>query len=129
MSARDWRTLRPHAFHAAVTRCAAPLTLTLALALAWPAIGRAEDIDVVQGRRFAEANCSKCHQIGRYGDSPLPIAPTFRSLHERYPVEDLDEALAEGIMTGHPTMPQFRLDADQIRSLIAYLKSLERPPG
>jgi hypothetical protein len=34
--------------------------------------------------------------------------------------------LAEGIVTGHPTMPEFRLDPDQIENLIAYLKTLER---
>ena len=43
-----------------------------------------------------------------------------------YPVESLEEALAEGISTGHPTMPEFRLDPDQIGDVIAYLKSLER---
>ncbi len=99
-----------------------------ALVLAGLSAVHAQDLDIAQGRRFAEANCAPCHAIGRYGESPLPIAPPFRILHERYAVEDLDEALAEGIVTGHPTMPQFRLEADQIRNLIAYLKSLERPP-
>ena len=28
-------------------------------------------------------------------------------------------------MTTHPTMPQFRLDADQITDVIAYLQTLE----
>ncbi len=54
------------------------------------------------------------------------IAPPFRSLHRLYPVESLEEALAEGISTGHPTMPEFRLDPGQIGDVIAYLKSLER---
>lgn len=85
-----------------------------------------QDPRVVRGRQFAEANCAQCHQIGRFGDSPLAIAPPFRTLHERYPVEELEEALAEGVVTGHPTMPQFRLDAPQIADFIAYLKSLER---
>jgi cytochrome c len=57
--------------------------------------------------------------------APLKIAPPFRTLHRRYPVETLHEALAEGIVTGHPTMPEFRLDPDQIGDLIAFLKSLE----
>jgi mono/diheme cytochrome c family protein len=47
-------------------------------------------------------------------------------LHTRYPVESLQEALAEGIMTGHPTMPEFRLDPDQVSAVISYLKTLER---
>jgi hypothetical protein len=53
------------------------------------------------------------------------MAPPFRSLHERYPVENLQESLAEGIITGHPSMPEFRLDPDQITDVIAYLKTLE----
>nr|WP_091678788.1 cytochrome c [Methylocapsa palsarum] len=80
------------------------------------------------GQRLAQEWCSKCHAIGRFGDSPLQLAPPFRQLHLRYNVEDLSESLAEGIMVGHPTMPQFRFDADQIENFISYLKSLE-PPG
>jgi mono/diheme cytochrome c family protein len=59
------------------------------------------------------------------GESPLPIAPPFRTLHTRYPVEELAESLAEGITTGHPSMPEFRLDPAQINDVIAYLKTLE----
>ena len=54
------------------------------------------------------------------------MAPPFRDLHLRYPVENLSEALAEGIVTGHPTMPEFRLDPGQIDDFINFLKSLER---
>ena len=50
----------------------------------------------------------------------------MRTLHERYPVENLAESLAEGIRTGHPTMPEFRLDPGQVTDVIAYLKTLER---
>jgi uncharacterized protein (DUF433 family) len=57
--------------------------------------------------------------------SPLKIAPPFRTLHKRYPVETLAEALAEGLSTGHPTMPEFQLETDQINDFISYLKSLE----
>ena len=34
--------------------------------------------------------------------------------------------LVEGIITGHPTMPEFRLDPGQARDVISYLKTLER---
>ena len=52
-------------------------------------------------------------------------APPFRTLHQRYPVETLGEALAEGIETGHPAMPEFTLDPDRIHDLLSYLKTLE----
>ena len=79
-----------------------------------------------RGLAFVRTNCSQCHAIGRDGGSPLAIAPPFRTLHLKYPVEDLQESLAEGIMTGHPTMPEFRLEPDQINDVISYLKTLER---
>jgi mono/diheme cytochrome c family protein len=78
-----------------------------------------------RGKTFAINNCSRCHSVDRATASPLRIAPPFRTLHLRYPIENLGEALAEGISTGHPTMPEFVLDPDQIHDLLSYLKSLE----
>jgi cytochrome c len=78
-----------------------------------------------RGRTFALNNCARCHSIDKVTESPLKIAPPFRTLHKRYPVETLAEAFAEGIQTGHPTMPEFRLDPDQIHDLLSYLKTLE----
>jgi mono/diheme cytochrome c family protein len=78
-----------------------------------------------RGENFARQHCSRCHAIDRTGQSPLRVAPPFRTLHSRYPVETLGEALAEGIETGHPTMPAFQLDPDQIHDLLSYLKTLE----
>ena len=88
-----------------------------------------QDPKVQRGKIFAQTNCGSCHAVGPVGDSPLPEAPPSRTLHERYPVDSLSEALAEGIITGHPTMPEFRLDPDQITDLISYLKSLEPSRG
>ena len=79
-----------------------------------------------RGRTFAQANCARCHAIDKVSPSSLPIAPPFRSLNEKYPVEKLAESLAEGIVTGHPTMPEFRLELDQVADFIAFLKSLTR---
>lgn len=79
----------------------------------------------IRGRTFARTHCAECHSIDRSTPSPLKIAPPFRTLHHRYPIETLAEALAEGISTGHPTMPEFRLEPDQINDLLSYLKSLE----
>jgi cytochrome c len=63
-----------------------------------------------RGKTFALTNCARCHSIDWVSQSPLKIAPPFRTLHNRYPVE----TLAEGIQTGHPTMPEFQIDPDQI---------------
>jgi cytochrome c len=98
------------------------LAATAVLVLAPPA-GALEPREQ-RGYRFALTNCAQCHAIGPVGESPLKIAPPFRTLHERYPIDDLAEAFAEGIVTGHPSMPQFKLDGAQIDDLLAYLKTL-----
>jgi cytochrome c len=78
------------------------------------------------GFTLAKEYCSRCHAIQKVGASPLAIAPAFRDLHLRDPVDELAESLGEGIRTGHPTMPEFRFDPDQIENFIAYLRTLER---
>jgi mono/diheme cytochrome c family protein len=81
--------------------------------------------NAMAGKAFAQANCSHCHSIDKVTASTLAIAPPFRTLHLRYPVESLEEALGEGIATGHPSMPEFKLDPGQVGDFIAFLKSLE----
>jgi cytochrome c len=77
---------------------------------------------------FVQTHCATCHAIGRTGASPYAPAPPFRTLNERYDVEALAEALAEGIVVGHRgarQMPQFVLTPAEIDDLLAYLVSLE----
>ena len=78
-----------------------------------------------RGQFFARTNCASCHSIDKVTPSPLRIAPPFRTLHKRYPIEQLEEAFGEGISTGHPTMPEFRLEPDQINDLLSYMKTLQ----
>ncbi|NNE84104.1 MAG: cytochrome c [Alphaproteobacteria bacterium] len=83
-------------------------------------------VDLQAGRKFAESNCSRCHAIGPTGASPLDPAVPFRTFAERWPLETLEEALAEGIFTGHPAMPEFELTPQQIRNFIGYLKTIQQ---
>jgi cytochrome c len=78
-----------------------------------------------RGQVFVTANCSHCHAVDKVSPSPLGIAPPFRTLHLRYPIESLEEALGEGIVTGHQNMPEFKLDPGQIGDVVAYLKTLK----
>ena len=39
-------------------------------------------------------------------------------------VDDLQEALAEGIMVGHADMPEFEFQPQQIANFLAYLEGL-----
>jgi mono/diheme cytochrome c family protein len=79
-----------------------------------------------RGQTFLRANCTQCHAIDRISESPLKIAPPFRALHLKYPVETLRTPLLEGVVTNHPTMPAFRLDPGQATDVITYLKTLEQ---
>ena len=81
--------------------------------------------NIKHGKHLAQLHCARCHAIDKVSASPLSIAPPFRTLHERYPIDTLEEALAEGIVTGHPSMPEFRFDGDQINDFLSYLKTLE----
>lgn len=98
---------------------------TILLAALGGALAPAEAANPKQGKRLALLYCAKCHSIDKVSPSPLSMAPPFRTLHERYPVDNLQEALAEGIATGHPSMPEFRFDGDQIGDFLSYLKTLE----
>lgn len=78
------------------------------------------------GRQLAERLCARCHAIGKEGDSPFKPAPPFRDLVEKWPdTEVLAEALAEGISVGHPAMPEFVLEPDEIGELLSYLETLK----
>ena len=83
--------------------------------------------DAAQGKAFVERKCARCHAIGMDDDSHMPEAPAFRTLHNRYPLDSLSEAFAEGIVTGHPAMPEFELGIDTINDMLAYMKGLAGP--
>jgi mono/diheme cytochrome c family protein len=84
--------------------------------------------DLSAGRAIAETKCSRCHAVGSSGMSPLASAPQFRTLHERYPIESIEEALAEGIFVGHSPMPVFKLSSQEVVELVGYMKSLRSSP-
>ena len=88
-----------------------------------PTVAHAQSAE--QGLAYARANCARCHAIDKVSESPLRTAPPFRSLHQRYRVDFLAEALAEGITTGHPAMPEFTLTPKQIGDFLSFLETLK----
>jgi cytochrome c len=97
----------------------------LVVAAALPSAAQ-EDPSIARGRTFARANCAMCHAVEVAGRSPLADAPPFRELSKRLSLDELAPRFAEGIVAKHPSMPQFRLDPDQVENLLAYLKYLQR---
>jgi mono/diheme cytochrome c family protein len=95
-------------------------------ALAAVSAASAEDIQqqrVAEGRAMVKEHCARCHAVGLDDTSPHVKAPPFRVVVERYPSENLAEALAEGIVAGHPDMPVWVLTPVQIEGFLAYLDS------
>lgn len=80
---------------------------------------------ITRGAFLAQTYCAACHAVGLKDVSRLEGAPAFRDLQRRYPVSQLEEALAEGIVTAHPDMPRFAFEAHDVTALVDYLESLE----
>ena len=78
-----------------------------------------------RGHALVQRDCGGCHAVEATGSSDFSPAPPFRTLHDRYPLDTLEEALAEGILSGHPAMPEYEYAPDQIADIIAWMKSLE----
>ena len=84
----------------------------------------AEADDIAEGKTLVELNCARCHAVERTSESKHSDAPPFRTLSQRYPIDALEEAFAEGISTGHPDMPEFVATPDQIGAILDYINSL-----
>ena len=80
---------------------------------------------VAHGKRLVDANCARCHAVSMEDESPFPAAIPFRNISALYPVDALEEAFAERIETGHPAMPVFEVTIPQLRSIIAYIETLQ----
>ena len=100
--------------------------LVTALLILGSAVQAAEDpASVTRGRVLVQRHCAGCHAVRRTGESPNPASPPFRELHTRYSIDDLQEALAEGILTGHPAMPEFRFPPRDVNAVLAYIRSIQ----
>jgi mono/diheme cytochrome c family protein len=83
--------------------------------------------DAKRGEALIQEHCAACHAVGRAGDSPVATAPRFRELGRRYPIENLQEALAEGIAVNHEgiQMPEFAFAPDEVDDILAHLKRIQ----
>jgi cytochrome c len=88
--------------------------------------GLGEQASTRRGEALLTANCARCHAVGRSGASAHPEAPPFRTLSRKFKIEGLAEALAEGIFTGHPDMPEFVFEPDEVGAIIDYLQSIQQ---
>jgi cytochrome c len=104
------------------------LALLWAASPAWTQDGAQDNAELKQqGQALLATHCARCHAITPRGDSPHREAPPFRTLGQKYPIEWLGEALGEGLSTGHPDMPEFVFEPEQINAILTYLQSIQAP--
>jgi len=81
--------------------------------------------DPEQGYAYAKENCTECHAIDRGDyDSPFYGAPPFSEVANVRAMSEL--ALFSFFQTPHPTMPNLIVPSDDVRNLIAYIRSLRK---
>jgi mono/diheme cytochrome c family protein len=95
---------------------------TLLLALSSPAF--AQEADIEAGAAYAEQVCAACHAVlPNETISPLPEAPTFQSVADTPGMTEL--ALTVWLQSSHPTMPNIVLEQNDLRNVVAYIRSLK----
>jgi mono/diheme cytochrome c family protein len=90
-------------------------------------MAKSVDSPIILGHELLRENCARCHAIDATSASSLGKAPPFRDVVKKYDPSTLEEALAEGIVTGHNDMPEFTFEPDQITAITAYLETLKMP--
>ena len=86
----------------------------------------AQSPDPGVGRHLAETVCSACHQIDAHsqGPGPNPDAPNFVDISRMPSMNDLAIKLFLGFP--HPSMPNIILSPEEIDSVTAYIRSLNK---
>lgn len=103
-------------------RIALPLLALVALTL--PAVAADDAKMIAEGKRLAEINCTRCHNIESQGESPLTDAPPFREIALNYDRDELVDGFMEGLAVRHPLMPDWDVTEDQAEALTAFVLSL-----
>ncbi len=82
-----------------------------------------ESESVARGKVFAEANCTSCHTLTN-DTAPRADVPSLARAADRFPAAMLAESLEAGIQVGHPKMPVFVFERENIADLVAYMETL-----
>jgi mono/diheme cytochrome c family protein len=86
----------------------------------------AQDADIEAGGAYAEQVCSACHAVlAKETYSPLPEATSFQQVADTPGMTEL--ALTVFLQSSHPTMPNIILEQDDMRNVVAYIRSLKPP--
>jgi len=108
------------------SQCLKLIVATMAFMAICAVTAPAQPSAETRGEALLSRHCAMCHAIGRSGTSPHAVAPPFRMLGQRYPIESLEESLGEGLMSGHPDMPEFSFPPRDVGAIIRYLRSIQQ---
>jgi mono/diheme cytochrome c family protein len=98
--------------------------LAAAVFLALSSQALAQDADIEAGAFYAKQVCAACHAVlPNEQISPLAEAPTFQSVADMPGMTEL--ALTVWLQSSHPTMPNIVLEPDDMRNVVAYIRSLD----
>ena len=98
--------------------------LAAAVLLALSSQALAQDADIEAGGAYAKQVCAACHAVlPNEQISPLAEATTFQSIADTPGMTEL--ALTVWLQSSHPTMPNIVLEPDDMRNVVAYIRSLE----
>jgi mono/diheme cytochrome c family protein len=101
------------------------IVVTAAALLAASYTANAQEADVEAGAAYAEQVCAACHAVlANEKISPLLEAPSFQSVADTPGMTEL--ALSVWLQSSHPTMPNIVLKQDDLRNVVAYIRSLKR---
>ena len=111
--------------------CRAGAGILASAIIALPPLSAQSQTEVQRrGARLAAWRCASCHAVASEVQSPLPFAPPFRDIAQRYADGGLDRRLT-GLREGHPLMPPGDLQPDEALDLSSYIATLApkpRPP-
>ncbi len=108
----------------AVARRSPLLAVALLLGLSATALAASPAELRERGQALLQKSCSRCHAIGRTGDSPLKSATPMRDVYARFAPKELQAELKEGMVSGHRHMPQIEFSDEETDAILAYLYAL-----
>jgi len=78
-----------------------------------------------RGEALMSRHCAMCHAIGHSGTSPDSKAPPLRALTQRGLLDSLESSLEKGSLSGHPQMPVFSFQQQDVSAILRYLRSIQ----
>ena len=78
-----------------------------------------------RGEDLMRQHCAMCHAIGHSGTSPDSKAPPLRALTQHGLLDSLESSLEKGPLSGHPQMPAFSFQQQDVSAILRYLRSIQ----